>query len=113
MDASICCKLIAEATCCCSWATRMSPPADYNRRGRGLFDASLGFVDSLNGSDYAAVLCEADEENPNSVMWIGYITRKSSLPRQIGERDVAELKRFLETEAAPDARPLIETEART
>ena len=25
----------------------MSPPADYNRRGRGPFDASLGFIDSL------------------------------------------------------------------
>ena len=79
MDASICCKmafpgkkarkrsfygrkLIAEATCCCSSATHMSPPADYNRRGRGPFDASLGFVDSL-AHEKACAFCSfaADE----------------------------------------------------
>jgi hypothetical protein len=36
-------------------------------------------------------------------MKIGYITRKNSLLSQIGERYVAELKRYLEMEAKPDA----------
>ncbi len=75
-----------------------------------LMIGSLGYTlcsgiicEELNGSDYLAVPYEADEENPNSVMEIGYITRKSSLLSQIGERYVAELKRYLETEAKPDA----------
>ena len=59
--------------------------------------------EELNGSDYLAVPYEADEENPNSVMEIGYIIRKNSLMSQIGERYVMELKRYLETEAKPDA----------
>ena len=75
-----------------------------------LMIGSLGYTlcsgiicEELNGSDYLAVPYEADEENPNSVMEIGYITRKSSLLSQIGERYVAELKRYLETEAKSDA----------
>ena len=75
-----------------------------------LMIGSLGYTlcsgiicEELNGSDYLAVPYEADEANPNSVMEIGYITRKSSLLSQIGERYVAELKRYLETEAKPDA----------
>jgi len=59
--------------------------------------------EELNGSEYLAVPYEADEENPNSVMEIGYITRENSLLSQIGERYVAELKRYLRMEAKPDA----------
>ena len=75
-----------------------------------LMIGSLGYTlcsgiicEELNGSDYLAVPYEANEENPNSVMEIGYITRKNSLMSQIGERYVTELKRYLETEAKPDA----------
>ncbi len=75
-----------------------------------LMIGSLGYTlcsgiicEELNGSEYLAVPYEADEENPNSVMEIGYITRKNSLLSQIGERYVAELKRYLEMEAKPDA----------
>ena len=75
-----------------------------------LMIGSLGYTlcsgiicEELNGSDYLAVPYEADEENPNSVMEIGYIIRKNSLMSQIGERYVTELKRYLETEAKPDA----------
>ena len=75
-----------------------------------LMIGSLGYTlcsgiicEELNGSDYLAVPYEADEENPNSVMEIGYITRKNSLLSHIGERYVTELKRYLETEAKPDA----------
>ena len=75
-----------------------------------LMIGSLGYTlcsgiicEELNGSDYLAVPYEADEANPNSVMEIGYITRKNSLLSQIGERYVAELKRYLEMEAKSDA----------
>lgn len=75
-----------------------------------LMIGSLGYTlcsgiicEELNGNDYLAVPYEADEENPNSVMEIGYIIRKNSLMSQIGERYVMELKRYLETEAKPDA----------
>ena len=75
-----------------------------------LMIGSLGYTlcsgiicEELNGSDYLAVPYEANEENPNRVMEIGYITRKNSLMSQIGERYVTELKRYLETEAKPDA----------
>ena len=75
-----------------------------------LMIGSLGYTlcsgiicEELNGSEYFAVPYEADDENPNSVMEIGYITRKNSLLSQIGERYVAELKRYLEMEAKPDA----------
>ena len=75
-----------------------------------LMIGSLGYTlcsgiicEELNGRDYLAVPYEADEENPNSVMEIGYIIRKNSLMSQIGERYVMELKRYLETEAKPDA----------
>ena len=75
-----------------------------------LMIGSLGYTlcsgiicEELNGNDYLAVPYEADEENPNSVMEIGYIIRKNSLMSQIGERYVTELIRYLETEAKPDA----------
>ena len=68
-----------------------------------LMIGSLGYTlcsgiicEELNGSDYLAVPYEADEENPNSLMEIGYITRKNSLLSNVGERYVAELKRYLE-----------------
>ena len=70
-----------------------------------LMIGSLGYTlcsgiicEELNGSEYIAVPYEADEENPNSVMEIGYIALKSSMLSQIGERYVDELKRYLETE---------------
>ncbi len=53
--------------------------------------------EELNGGDYIAVPYRADEENPNSVMDIGYITRKNSLPSSVGEQYVLELKRYLRT----------------
>ncbi len=75
-----------------------------------LMIGSLGYTlcsgiicEELNGSDYLAVPYEADEENPNSVMEIGYLTRKNSLMSLIGERYVTELKRYLETEVQTDA----------
>ncbi len=56
--------------------------------------------EELNGGDYIAVPYEADEENPNSVMEIGWITRKNSVLSPLGERYVQELRRYLDA-AAP------------
>ena len=51
--------------------------------------------EELNGGDYIAVPYEADEDNPNSVMEIGYITRKDSIMSPVGERYIAEIKKYL------------------
>lgn len=50
----------------------------------------------LNGSDFVVVPFRADEENRNSVMEIGYITKKHSVLSEIGEIYIAEVKRYLE-----------------
>ncbi len=49
----------------------------------------------LNGSDFVAVPFEDDEKNPNSVMEIGYITKKNVLLSQMGERYVEALRKYL------------------
>ena len=61
--------------------------------------------EELNGDDYIAIPYEADEENPNSRMEIGYLTRKNSLLSNVGERYVRELERYLRTEVKPEAGP--------
>ena len=53
--------------------------------------------EELNGGDFVAVPYAEDEENPNSVMEIGYITRKNSLLSSVGEKYVFELKKYLGT----------------
>ena len=53
--------------------------------------------EELNGSDYRAVPYAEDEDNPNCVMDIGYITRKNSVLSGAGEKYVQELKRYLES----------------
>lgn len=49
----------------------------------------------LNGSDYVVVPFEADEENCNSIMEIGYITKKHSILSEIGEIYINEVKKYL------------------
>ena len=56
--------------------------------------------EELNGDDYIAVPYEADDENPNSLMEIGYITRKNSLLTNVGEKYVQELRRYLDNTSA-------------
>ena len=51
--------------------------------------------EELNGSDYIAVPFEADDNNPNSSMEIGYIIKKNSVPGQIGEVFIKELSKYL------------------
>lgn len=51
--------------------------------------------DELNGSDYVVIPFEADEENKNSIMEIGYITKKHSVLSEIGELYIDEVKKYL------------------
>ena len=41
--------------------------------------------DELNGADFVAVPFEADSDNPNSVMEIGYIVKKNMLLSEMGK----------------------------
>jgi len=52
--------------------------------------------EELNGSDYLAIPFEGDEQNQNSDMEIGYITRKNSILSKVGNLYVSSLKKYLE-----------------
>jgi hypothetical protein len=49
----------------------------------------------LNGDGYVVVPFHEDEENPNSIMEIGYITKKNSILSKMGEEYIEELKNYL------------------
>ena len=51
--------------------------------------------EELNGSDYIAVPFQEDEQNPNSVMEIGYVVRKNTILSKMGELYVDKLKKYL------------------
>jgi len=51
--------------------------------------------EELSGSDYIAVPFEADSENENSVMHIGYILRKNIILTKAGEAYIDEVKKYL------------------
>ncbi len=48
-----------------------------------------------NGGDYIAIPYASDENNPASVMEIGYITRKNSFLSPAGARYIEEMKKYL------------------
>ena len=52
--------------------------------------------EELNGSDFRAVPYKDDAENPNSVMEIGYITRKNLVLSQMGKVYIEAIKRNLD-----------------
>lgn len=54
--------------------------------------------EELNGSDCIAVPFQEDEQNPNAVMDIGYVTRKDTMLSKMGELYVESLKRYLQVE---------------
>lgn len=55
-----------------------------------------GIIDEdLNGSEYIAVPYEPDQNNPNSIMEIGYIMRRHALRSEITERYIQELQHYL------------------
>lgn len=49
----------------------------------------------LNGNEFVAVPFQDDEENHNSVMEIGYIARKNTIPGKAAKLYIAALKRYL------------------
>lgn len=51
--------------------------------------------EELNGSDYIAVPYEADSNNPNSVMEVGYVVKNNAILSAMGERYIAEMRRYL------------------
>ena len=51
--------------------------------------------EDLNGDGYVVVPFHEDEENPNSIMEIGYITKKNSILSRMGEEYIEELKKYL------------------
>ena len=55
--------------------------------------------EELNGSDYIAVPYEADSNNPNSVMEVGYVVKNNAILSAMGERYIAEIKRYLGIES--------------
>lgn len=54
--------------------------------------------EELNGKDYLAVPFRDDEQNPNSVMEIGYVTRQNTFLSGMGERYIQAMKRYLGVE---------------
>ena len=48
----------------------------------------------LNGDGYIVVPLREDEENPNSLMEIGYITKKNNILSRMGEEYIEELKKY-------------------
>lgn len=55
--------------------------------------------EELNGSDYVAVPFAADDLNRNSVMEIGYITKRDALLSRIGEVYIDEVKKYLQEQS--------------
>ena len=49
----------------------------------------------LNGDDYVVVPYEANVENPNSVMEIGWISRKHTVLSEIGTTYVKAMEKLL------------------
>lgn len=49
----------------------------------------------LNGDGYVVVPFHEDEENPNSIMEIGYIIKKNSILSRMGEEYIEELQNYL------------------
>lgn len=55
-----------------------------------------GIISSdLNGDGYVVVPFREDEDNPNSIMEVGYITKKNAIPSRMGSEYIEELKKCL------------------
>lgn len=66
-------------------------------RSLGGYTLCSGILSSQHGeSEYVVVPYREDTENPNSIMEIGYITKKHSEPSEICCRFIEELKKSLE-----------------
>lgn len=51
--------------------------------------------EELNGDDYIAVPFESDEETPNSIMEIGYITKSNTVLSKMGKEYIEEMEKYL------------------
>jgi len=51
--------------------------------------------EELNGDDFIAVPYEADRNNPNSVMDVGYVVRNNAILSAMGKRYIEEIRRYL------------------
>ncbi len=51
--------------------------------------------EELNGDEYIAVPYKDDEQNPNSLMEIGYVVRKDMILSDMGERYIECIKKYL------------------
>ena len=51
--------------------------------------------DDLNGDDYIAIPFRDDEENANSIMNIGYLTKKNGVLSEMGQRYIDEITKYL------------------
>ena len=51
--------------------------------------------EELNGNEFAAVPFRDDEENHNSIMEIGYVVRKNTMPGKMGKLYIEALKKYL------------------
>lgn len=51
--------------------------------------------EELNGSDYVAIPYAEDENNPNSIMEIGYIVKDDTVQSAITKRYIEELRKYL------------------
>ena len=54
--------------------------------------------EELNGSEFVTVPFRDDEQNPNSIMEIGYIVRKNSIMSKVGSLYIEKLKSYLNME---------------
>lgn len=71
------------------------PEIDNLMVGLNGYTLCSGIISSdLNGDGYIAVPFREDEENPNSLMEIGYITKKNNILSRMGEEYIEELKKY-------------------
>ena len=76
---------------CCDRATMLNLMVGVN----GYTLCSGIICEELNGGDYVTVPFQDQEIASDQVMEIGYITRKNSIMSPVGERYIAEIKRYL------------------
>ncbi|MGM9941188.1 MAG: LysR family transcriptional regulator [Bulleidia sp.] len=68
-------------------------------RGLNGYTLCSGIIsEDLNGDDYVVVPYEADQNNPNSVMEIGWISRRHTILSEIGQTYIKELEKVFHTD---------------
>lgn len=67
--------------------------------GLGGYTLCSGIIcEELNGSEYRAIPFQADEQNQNSTMEIGYVTRKNTVLSEMGRLYIEAIKQYLQME---------------